>query len=43
VVARGALLAWCREQSLVAWGFDTFAEVADLARRFALDAAPRRR
>lgn len=43
VVARGALLGWCREQSLVAWDFETFAEVADLARRFALDAAPRRR
>jgi len=42
VLARGALLDWCRESGIAARAFESFAGVTDYARRMAADAAPRR-
>jgi 2-hydroxy-3-keto-5-methylthiopentenyl-1-phosphate phosphatase len=40
IVARGALLSWCRRSELRAQWFESFADVSDLARRVAAPAPP---
>lgn len=42
VLARGGLLAWCREEGLAARPFESFRDVADYARQRAAAAVPRR-
>lgn len=42
VIARGALLEWCRAQGIPALGFDRFGDVAAHARALAADAPSRR-
>lgn len=41
VLARGGLLAWCREANVPARPFESFADVADVARQMAASPAPR--
>jgi len=41
VIARGELLAWCRQEGIAAHAFEGFAEVADIARGLAPGAAAR--